>query len=144
MTASVAELATLRQWLHSRRGRQVAFWVPTYNADFTLAATINPTDTSIALNKPYGVETLDRTAFDLVIKTASTWYVVQVTNAVNATGNVVNLTLSAATGATITSADILSIELLRCARFDADRIELRHMTKYHSAVTIPCIEVPVP
>ena len=55
-----------------------------------------------------------------------------------------DLTIDSALGVAVTAAAFGRISFLRCARFDADRIELLHRPGEGLAVAVPCIEVPVP
>lgn len=141
---TVAGVAVLRNWVHSRYGKHLAFWSSTYNKDFELAETIGPSATTITVMQPMGMGSLDRTAFDIEIVTSTTIYYVQITNAVKIGDSTINLTIPSALGATITPANVNRISILRCGRFDSDRVEFKHNTNVATSVIIPCIEVPVP
>jgi hypothetical protein len=144
-----ASLIVFRKWLHSRKGKQKAFWASSWAEDLDLAVNIGATDTAITIFTPPGVADLGMTAFDIDITTsAAVHYYVQVTNA--AAGSLVgglptlSLTLAGALGTALSVAEVDRISFLRCSRFDADRVEIRHLGGDVSNVSIPCIEVPVP
>lgn len=130
----------LRQWLHSRKGRQRAFWLSTWARDFELAATIGAADTVISVRRFPALATL-RAGFDVEIRTtAGAVYRRQVgTPAVS--GANWQIPIGAALGASVTAAQLARISMLRCLRFDADRIELLHRAGAGMAVSVPCIEV---
>ena len=54
----------------------------------------------------------------------------------------INMTIDSSL--TLTLANTERVSLLRCVRFDADRIELQHQANAGTAVQVPIIEVPVP
>jgi len=135
-----ADVYSLRQWLHSRKGRQKAFWLSSFGKDLTPASSISGTTLQV-----YN-DILARPApFDLEIVGKST-HRVQVTAA--ATGADVNgrptANLTLDTSVTEDLSDIQRISYLMCARFDADRIELEHAAKGGTVVQVPCREIPVP
>jgi len=145
---TAAEIQALRAWVASRFGRWLAFWQSTWQNDLKAAADIGSSATTLRVFAPPGTTSLGRTAFDLEITSTAGTFLRQVTNA--AAGPVVggrptiDLTLASALGVAVTVASFVRISYLRCARFDADRIELLHRPGEGLAVSVPCIEVPVP
>ncbi len=142
------EIAALRAWIASRYGRWLAFWQSTWQRDLVAAADIGASATTLRVFAPAGAASLGRSAFDLEISIPSALLYRRVTAA--SAGPAVNgrptfdLTLDAALGSAVTAAAFGRISYLRCARFNADRIELLHRPGEGLAVSIPCIEVPVP
>lgn len=142
------EIDALRAWVASRYGRWLAFWQSSWQNDLKVAADIGASATTLRVFAPPGTTSLGRTAFDLEIATPSGIFLRQVTNASAGTAvngrPTINLTLSSSLGVAVTAAAFGRISYLRCARFAADRIELLHRPGEGLAVSVPCIEVPVP
>lgn len=147
---SAADKYELRRWVHSRRGRQKAFWLSSLAHDFTLADDIGSGDVTITVFKLPGIADLGRDeAFDIELKTLSgVHYYRHVTSATpgSPVGGVgtIQLTISSALGVSVSLAQIERISFLRCARFNSDRIEFSHRASSGTVVQVPCIEVPVP
>lgn len=145
---TAADIQALRAWIASRCGRWLAFWQSTFERDLVAAANVGSSDTTLRVYAPTGATLLGRTAFDLEIQTPAGAFLRRVTAV--AAGPSVNgrptfdLTLDSALGVVVTAAAFGRISFLRCARFDADRIELLHRPREGLAVAVPCIEVPVP
>lgn len=143
-----AEQDTVRAWITSRYGRWLAFWSPTWQADLVPTATITSAATTINVYSPLGAPSLGRSTFDIEVAGPAANYQRQVTNvsAGAAVGGraTYNLTISAALGVTLTTAQVKRISYLRCARFNADRIEFVFRPGEGMTVSIPCIEVPLP
>lgn len=131
----------LRRWIHSRRGRQKAFWLSSYGSDLTLAATIGASDTSIAVEKIVGMNDLGRTSFDIAIVSGGVTYYRRVTGVTLNTTDTLDLDIDSSLGVEVSSA---RISYLRCSRFAADRIEFLHRAKAGVVVHVPCIEIPLP
>lgn len=147
--ADRASLRELREWFHSRKGKQIAFWISSWAEDFALAVDIGSSDTTITVFAPQDMTTIGRTAFDVNIQTsAGVHYFAQVTNC--QLGTPVNgavtfdLTISGSLGVSVPISSLDRISFIRCSRFNSDSIEIRHSSGDQSTVTIPCIEVPVP
>lgn len=142
------EIAALRAWIASRYGRWLAFWQSTWQRDLVAAADIGAAATTLRVFAPAGAASLGRSAFDLELSIPSALLYRRVTN-VTAGPSVsgrptFDLTIDSALGTAVTAAAFGRISYLRCARFNADRIELLHRPGEGLAVSVPCIEVPVP
>jgi hypothetical protein len=138
-----------KKWLYSRKGKQKVFWASSWAEDLDLAADIGAADTAITIFTPPGVTDLGMTAFDIdIATTAGVHYYVQITNVAEGLPvgglDTLSLSLAAALGAALSVAEVARISFLRCARFDSDRVEIRHQGGEVCSITIPCIEVPVP
>lgn len=138
----MANSYTVRQWLHSRRGMQKAFWLSSHGSDLTLAATIGASDTVITVERPTGMNTLSRTDFDIEVLNGGTSYYRRVTGVATNTTDTLDLTIDSSLGVEVANPNRISY--LRCARFNADRIEIIHRAKGGMSVAVPCIEIPVP
>lgn len=143
---SIAGKYELRQWIHSRRGRQKAFWLSSYSKDYEPAASVS--GTTLTVYAPPGFVGIGHTvAFDIeVYEKNGTSNYRQVTAATTGTpvGGRDTLDLTLDTTLTVNLGDISRISFMRCARFDSDRIEFSHQPSAGYAVTVPCVEVPVP
>jgi hypothetical protein len=148
LVVTPSEIAALRAWIASRYGRWLAFWQSTWQNDIKVAADIGSSATTLRVFAPPGTTSLGRTAFDLEIDTPAGVFLRQVTNAAagpTVSGRpTIDLTLASALGVAVSASAFRRISYLRCARFDADRIELLHRPGEGLAVSVPCIEVPVP
>lgn len=138
-----AALWDLRRWLHSRRGKQKGFWLPTWAQDFSPTLPIDAADTTItvrAMGYPalYGVR-------DVMIRTVAgaTYYRRILSAAAGGSGTEV-LTIDSALGADVPVNAIARMSLLHFVRHAADRVEILHAAAAGAAVSIPCEEVPEP
>lgn len=129
----------LRQWLHSRKGKQKAFWFSTRGKDLTpvsLSGTTLTVYNDILLRPaPFDVE---------IIGDDGVTYRRQVDSAVTGTPNqgrpTADLTLDSSVSATGAS----RVSILHCVRFDSDRAEMEHNAGGYVRLSMPCREVPVP
>ncbi|MFN4063441.1 MAG: hypothetical protein ACK4JA_04540, partial [Parazoarcus communis] len=137
--------SSLRAWLHSRRGRQRAFWLSSRGRDFLPADDLVAADTEITVQALPALDALARESFDVeLVTTAGAMLHRQVTGwRLDSNGNVV-LELAEPIGADIPATAVRRLSWLRCVRFDADRIELTHRAAAGVEVAVPCVEVPVP
>lgn len=137
---------TLRRWLHSRRGRQKAFWMSSRGRDFEPAAAVD--GTTVTVFDLDGIAYLGRDqVFDIDITSMSGASYYRRVTATAPGGNLagrstVEMTIDSSL--TLALADIKRISVLRCARFDADMLLLRHRAASGMDVQVPCIEIPEP
>lgn len=133
-----SDLYALRQWLHSRKGRQKAFWLSSWGKDLEPSSISGTTVTVFndILARPSG--------YDIEIVSGGTSYYRQVTNVIAGTpvGDRSTVDLTIDSSVPVSSADRISY--LRCVRFDTDRVELNHAANGGTVVAVPCREVPVP
>lgn len=135
-----AELWRMRRWLHSRKGKQKSFWLPTKLKDFDVIQDITAGANSLTINNMsyglfYGVRYL-------AIKSKSgTTYYNKITGSTVNGDNSETLFLEDAVAATVTLANIDYVCLLHKVRLDADRVELEHNVN-QVTISIPAVEVP--
>jgi len=137
-TLTQSELYTLRQWLHSRKGRQKAFWLSTSAKDL-VAISISGTTVTVyndVLARPFG--------FDIEILSGGTKYYRQVTASVAGTpvGGRPTVDLTIDSSVPVSSAERISY--LICSRLDTDRVEITHENGIGAVIAVPCREIPVP
>lgn len=137
---SRAALWRLRQWIHSRKGKQKSFWLPTWNRDFELMVPTTISSVGIEVRATgyalyYGVR-------DIMIHTkAGATYYNRITGSSLALSGNENFTLESAVGAALDPSDIDCISLMHKVRFDADRIEISHSDNRTATITVPAVEV---
>lgn len=131
----MADMYTVIKWIHTRKGRQKAFWASTLADDLTIAGNISGTTLP--------VDEFSRTDFPVdvdILSTSGVHYYRRVT-ASTPSGNDFNLTMTSTLSLTL--ANVARISYLRCSRFDSDTIEISH-TPGLGVIQIPCIEIPEP
>lgn len=142
------DIAAQRAWICSRYGRWLAFWLPSWQRDLAAAANVGASDTTLRVFAPKGVTSLGRTTCDLEIETTGAVYRRRITSASagpSVSGRpTIDLTMDSPFGVAVSVSAFGTISYLRCVRFDADRIEFLHRARAGIAVSVPCIEVPVP
>lgn len=123
-----ADYPTLRAWIYSRRGRWLAFWLPSWANDvrnpervggYILADTYRPDETRLAIligGTIYPRKVLSATLV------AGRWQI-QIDSAIPA-------------------GVIEKIMYLRRVRFNADRVEFRHAAGEGVSVAVQCVQVP--
>jgi len=146
MPTTLAELWDLRCWLHSIRGRQKGFWLPSYTNGITLAASIAPADTTLTI-RAIGLDGAAETGDLMILTTSGAQHCLRYTSVSTAGANEV-LTLSAAAGITLTPAAVERICPLRFVRLAQDRVEFAHRhlgrDRQITTVMVRAEEVPVP
>ncbi len=131
----------LLQWLHSRRGRQKAFWLSSRGHDFELS-TSTISGTTINVYRRPGLTALDLADFHIDITNTSDVSIYRKVTAVTVTTSLngrARLALTISASASV--AKPKRISMMRLGRFDADRIELDHRAGEGTTVKVPCIEV---
>lgn len=144
--ATRAELWALRQWLHARKGRQRAFWLPTWARDLEPLAGIGAAAMQIRVRAIGWVNASPSEAGDdrdIMIRTvAGALYYRRVT-AVDAGGAGEELlTIDSALGSAIALAEIDRVSFVYLARQSADRIEIEHQAGLGAACSVTCETVP--
>jgi hypothetical protein len=142
-TETKEDLWALRQWLHARRGRQKPFWLPTYNQDFTLAATITALTTDIEITggralSVYGTFPCD---FMMELNDGSVYYR-RIVTATTAPGGNTTLSIDSAIGREVTRHQVVLWCFMDLVRFNSDAITLRHRNPYFVDASVPLMRVP--
>lgn len=145
MVQTPADLWALRAFLHALRGRQKAFWLPSWARGMQLAAPIAPSDTTITI-RAIGLNGIAETG-DLMLKTAAGAQTFLRYTSVAPSGSNEVLTLSAAAGVSIGPGEERTLCRMHLCRQSADRVELRHEHTGANQITTVLIraeEVPIP
>ena len=136
-----AERWAARQWIHSRRGRQKGFWLPTWNPDLILLEDVGPTGAALTV-RPIGYP-LYYGVKDIMVqlKNGTRIFSRVLSGAVDPNENEV-LALEAAVGTGFTVAEVDFICFMSHVRFNSDRVEIRHDYAGRAVTTIPVVETP--
>jgi hypothetical protein len=134
-----SELWRVRAWLHSLKGKQKAFWLPSKANDFQLVLDASSASTAInVLSIEYPLYYTTR-AIQITRKNGvKTFH--SVTGGGTENGADV-LSLSAALGVTTNIADVDSISMMHKVRLDSDRVEISHEQGGYVTIKVPVKEV---
>lgn len=140
-TLTRAQRWAARRWIHSRRGRQKAFWLPSWNPDLILLEDVGPTGAALTV-RPIGYP-LYYGVKDIVIqlKNGSRVFARVLSGSVDSNGNEV-LSLAAQVGTGFTVADVELICFMSHVRLNTDRVEIRHTYAGRATTVVPVMETP--
>jgi hypothetical protein len=132
------ETWAIREFLHRRRGRSVAFWQPTFEADLRLLNTGNLTNSIRIADDSYLGYAEDRT--HIAFETATGWLARAITAVLDLGGGEVQLTVSPSLGG-IASSTVRRICYLGLKRLDTDRVEISHQGGTAFSCAVNTIEI---
>ena len=142
-TETKEDLWALRQWLHARRGRQKPFWLPTYNQDFTLAATITALTTDIEITGGRALSVYGTFPCDFMMElTDGSVYYRRIVTATTAPGGNTTMSIDSAIGREVTRHQVVLWCFMDLVRFNSDAITLRHRNPYFVDASVPLMRVP--
>ncbi|CEF89706.1 tail assembly protein [Pseudomonas phage vB_PaeS_PAO1_Ab18] len=130
-----------RRWLHSLRGKQKAFWLPTWNPDFILLEDVGPTAAALTVRPVgyplyYGVKDIM-----IQLKNGTQVFSRVLSGATDPNGNEI-LSLEAPVGVGFTVQEVEFICFLSHVRLNSDRIDIRHDYAGRAVTSIPVVETP--
>jgi hypothetical protein len=137
MGDGLEEAWDIREWLHRRAGRYRAFWQPTFEADLKVTSTGALTTALSVRSDDYIRHAGDRS--HIAVETAAGWLAREITNAVQISEDVVQLTLSSSL--VIDASAILRVSFLGLRRLDADRVEIEWIGGQVCSVSVPTVEI---
>lgn len=143
------DLWRLRHWLYSRRGRQVGFWLPTWNDDLVLASSISSasatqfTVKSIGASSPGWQTTYPGRRIRIRLANGNVHYR-QIQSVSPGTPGEERISIVGAVGFTATPSQVLGIDFLDFARLDADRVEIKHRAAKGASLLVPVKRIPAP
>jgi hypothetical protein len=141
-----AELWTLRCWLHSIKGRQKGFWIPSHNEDVYVTDTITSGDTTIEiLDSNFSASTTFPIDIRIEHNLAGATLAARVTGASAGNPGFILLQLSEPLtfpGSPWAPTDIARTSLLILSRLASDRVEIQHRPGRSADVAINTIESP--
>lgn len=140
-TLTRAQRWAARRWIHSRRGRQKAFWLPSWNPDLILLEDVGPTGAALTV-RPIGYP-LYYGVKDIMVqlKNGSRVFARVLSGSVDSNGNEV-LSLAAQVGTGFTVADVELICFMSHVRLNTDRVEIRHTYAGRATTVVPVMETP--
>lgn len=136
-----ADIWALRKWIHARRGKQRAFWLPSWNTDLIILENVVSTASALTVS-PIGYPLYYGTKDIMVqLKNGTRLFARVTSGSTNGDGNEV-LTLSAQIGDTFATTDIDFVCFMSHVRFDTDRVVFSHKDVGHVEATITIVETP--
>lgn len=140
-TTTRQERWNARKWIHSRRGKQKGFWLPSWNAD--LVSLVDVTSASngitclpIGYSTYYGVKDIM-----IQLKNGTRLFNRILSATIDGGGNEV-LSLENTVGVNLPVADIDFICFMAHVRFNSDRIEMTYSHAARTSLSVPVIEIP--
>jgi hypothetical protein len=142
-TKTRAELWAFRQWLHARRGKQKAFWLPTWHEDLRLAATATALTTDIEIEKTTLLAVHGSFPCDCMLRLTSGSILYRRILSASATpsGNV-TISIDSALGVEVDPADVDLWCFMDLCRLNTDAVELSHRDPCRMRTTIPVMRLP--
>ena len=140
MEQGKAALWRRRQWLHSLKGKQKPFWLPSFKRDdLTLLEDIDSSETVLSVQHIGPASYL--VGQHVMIKTeAGTEYFREITASVDGAANETDITISSSLGVAVAAADVNTFCFMSQVRLDADRIEIKYKTVDIATIVIPAVE----
>ena len=124
-----AALYALRQLLYFLRGKQTAFWAPTFISDLTVAATLTAATATMVINNigytKYVLLQHPKATFKITF-TDGTFLVRTIIAAVETSTTIETLTVDANWTTTKTAAEVASVQFYELVRFDTDEFQFVH------------------
>uniref|UniRef100_A0AAU8GRU9 Tail assembly protein n=1 Tax=Pseudomonas phage PAKlein3 TaxID=3230132 RepID=A0AAU8GRU9_9VIRU len=130
-----------RRWLHSLRGKQKAFWLPTWNPDLILLEDVGSAGTTLTVSPVgyplyYGVKDIM-----IQLKNGTQIFSRVLGGATDPNGNEI-LSLDGPVGVDFTVQEVEFICFLSHVRLNSDRIDIRHDYAGRAVTSIPVVETP--
>lgn len=139
-TDNRAERWRVRRWLHSRRGKQKAFWLPSWNKDLELLLPIDPTSTAMTVkNIGYSLYYTIKDCM-IVLFDGTIFYRRILGGSRDINGNE-TLVFDSPLDQLVGPGDIERISFLTFCRLDADRIELSHLDAAVTNIRVPVMQI---
>jgi hypothetical protein len=140
ISGSRQKLWEVRQLLHALKGRQVSFYLPTFQDEIVATQQLTSGLTSLQISYVgYARYAKHRSPKNIirVTTTAGVKHIRTINNSVEA-GAVENLTVTTVWSATVTLAQIAKIEMLELVRLDSDEIRIDHLSALGDAqIVVP-------
>lgn len=136
MDTSAAARWRRKRWLHSLRGRERSFWLPSFTDDFELALTVLPASLVIDV-EPLDGDPDSYVGMALMIDDGSKLY--RVITGATAVDDVWRFSISSSLGRTVSNA---RISLMRKYRADTDEFEIVQNHHVFAETSFTCLEVP--
>ena len=124
-----AQTWTWRQFLHAMKGRQVSFYVPTFNKDMTPTAALVSAAQDLVIENIGYVQFIDRKPNKKhiqVVLTDGTTIEREISSASETSTSIETLTMTDTWGQDVAVEDIERISFLEEVRYNSDEITIRH------------------
>lgn len=138
MAEDAAEAWAIRQFLHRRRGRSVAFWQPSFEVDLRVASTGNVTTNLIVTRDDFDLLAPERT--HIAIETPTGWLPRAITGTIDLGDGRLQLALDSTLGG-IAASTIQRVSFMGLRRLDTDRVEIGHIGGTVSACAVNTVEI---
>ena len=136
-----ADIWSLRQFLHTLKGKQKSFWTISWNPDLVLLADIAPTDSTISV-QDIGYHLFYDVSDIVLVKKDGTFVFNRILSGGLDPGGYEVLNLEATFGTSIPMADIDMICFMRHVRLNSDNLELTHDLGERVSCSTNTMEVP--
>lgn len=140
-TLTRAERWAMRQWVHSRRGKQKGFWLPSWNTDFEILLDVGELTASLTI-RPIGYPTYYGVKDIMIALKNGTLVFARVIGGVTGTDGNEVLGLDAAIGTAFLAADVDFACFMSHVRFDSDRIDIKHDSAGRATMSVAVVETP--
>lgn len=129
-----------RLWIHSLRGKQKSFYLPTFNNDLELQSNISGVATTISVKSIAPVNYYLNKSI-MIWTNSGNRYFRDITNAVE-DGENVTLTISSSLGVAVSVSNVKMISFVTLNRLNSDQIQIRHSFHTGAIISIQTMEVP--
>lgn len=140
---SRADLWRIRAWLDARRGRQVGFWLPSWNVDLVLTTPTTASGTTLTVRN-VGFSSYEGVRDIMILTTSGTTYFRRVLNSAPGSPGFDVLLIDSALGVVLQPSQVQAICLLTFHRLDTDRVEIKHRAARGADIAVAVMEAPVP
>ena len=142
-TNTRAERWAFRRWLHARRGKQKAFWLPTWHPDLRLAATATALTTDIEILKTTLLAVHGAFPCDCMLRltSGSILYRRILSATAMPSGNTM-ISIDSALGVEVDPEDADLWCFMDLVRLNTDTVELQHQDPCRMRTTIPVMRAP--
>ena len=141
---SRADLLAFRRLLISLRGRQKAFYLPTFSEDLTVVANLSSGGSTMQVNALEYVRLVKNRMPMSILKvtfTDGTSLVRSVVSSSTISASVEQLTLNTTWPSTKTPAEVSRVQFYELVRFDSDEIRIVHERIGSARATVPVLRV---
>lgn len=130
------EVFKLKQWIHSRIGKQRAFWLPSWNTDLVLAELITQLSNTIVV-KPISYPLYYTVKDAIIFLTDGSFIPFRIFSGSTMENGMELLTCDTAFDRTILTEEVAYICFMDFVRFDSDTITMNHGSGTNANVSIP-------
>ena len=129
-----------RQWLHSLKGKQKSFWLPSFIDDLVLLTPIGASDTTITVER-IGVPGTFVGRHIMIETTPGTRYFREITLAVDGGVDEMDLTISSSLGTAVSVESVSRFSILSKVRLNSDRVRISYLAADVVTLSVPVTEV---